>query len=132
MIHRPCTEDNGAPCKHDGVCSKHFPKPFRAETGCEENNSYVLYRRRSPAEGGETGFASIRSKEVRVENSRVVPYRGDLLLKFDCHINFEFCLSRIGSSKYLFKYVCEGSDRVTVEVTRERKKHYEISMFLDA
>ena len=132
MIHRPCTSDKGAPCKHDGVCSKRFPKPFRGETGCEEGNSYVLYRRRSPEHGGETGFASIRNKKVKVDNLWIVPHCRELLRMFDCHINFEFCLSRVGSIKYLFKYVCKGSDRVTIELSREKKKYDEISLFLDA
>ena len=132
MIHRPCTEDAGAPCKIEGICSKRFPKEFRQETGCEEDSSYVLYKRRAPEYGGETGLASISNKKAIVDNSWVVPYCGDLLLLFDCHINFELCMSRVGSIKYLFKYVCKGSDRVTIEICRENRKYDEITTFLDA
>ena len=31
-------------------------------------------------------------------------------------MNVELCISRVGSIKYLFKYVFKGSDRVTVEI----------------
>ena len=35
---------------------------------------------------------------------------------FNCHFNVELCISKVWSIKYLFKYVCKGQDRVTVEV----------------
>ena len=108
MIHRPCTNDKGAPCKHDGTCSKPFPKPFREKKRCEENSSYVLHGRRYPEKGGEAEFASIRKKTVEVDNSWAVPYCAELLLMFDYNINFEFRLSRVGSIKYLFKDVSNG------------------------
>ena len=41
MIHGPC----GAWCEVNGKCSKHFPKPFQAETTMDAD-SYPLYRRR--------------------------------------------------------------------------------------
>ena len=58
-------------------------QPFRYETGCEEDSSYVVYRRRSPDNGGETRFESIRSKKVKVDNSWVVSYCAELIVKFD-------------------------------------------------
>ena len=36
-------------------------------------------------------------------------------------MNVELCISRVGSIKYLFKYVCKSSDRVTVEMVRAPK-----------
>ena len=54
--------------------------------------------------------------EIILENSQVVPHSPDLLLKFRNHMNVELCISRVGSIKYLLKYVCKGSDRVTVEI----------------
>ena len=39
---------------------------------------------------------------------------------FQCHFNAEFCILKVGSIKYLFKYVGKGQDRVTVEVRKPR------------
>ena len=51
-----------------------------------------------------------------LNNSWVVPHLSDLLRKFRTHMNVELCISGVGSIKYLFKYVCKGSDRATVEI----------------
>ena len=53
-----------------------------------------------------------------IDNSWVVPYSPDLLRKFRTHMNIELCIFRFGSIKYFFKYVCKGSNRVTVEIGR--------------
>ena len=41
-------------------------------------------------------------------------------------------MSRVGGSKYLFKYVGKGQDRVTMEITAENECYDEISNFQDA
>ena len=51
-----------------------------------------------------------------LDNSWVVPHSPDFLRKFRTHMNVELRISRVGSIKYLFKYVFKGSDRVTVEI----------------
>ena len=43
-------------------------------------------------------------------------YSPDLLPKSRTHLNVKLCISRLGSIKYLFKYICKGSERVTVEI----------------
>ena len=43
-------------------------------------------------------------------------------LKVPCHLNAELCISKIGSIKYLFKYLFETSDRVNVEIRSHRSK----------
>ena len=55
-------------------------------------------------------------------------------MMFDCHINVEICISRVGSIKYLFKYLCKGRDRVTVELTSDdpNQRHDELQNFIDA
>ena len=58
----------------------------------------------------------IGATHIILYNSRVVPHSPDLLRKFRTHMNFELCISRVRSIKYLFNYVKKGSDRVTVEM----------------
>ena len=38
-------------------------------------------------------------------------------------------MSRVGGIKYLFKYVCKGKDRMTMEITAENECYDEISNF---
>ncbi len=45
-------------------------------------------------------------------------YNPKLMRMFHCHMNVELCVSRVGGIKYLFKYICRGSDRVTMEMCR--------------
>ena len=54
--------------------------------------------------------------KIVVGNTWVVPDSADSLRKFGTLMNVELCISKVGSIKYLFKYVCKGHDRVTVEV----------------
>ena len=60
-----------------------------------------------------------RMTSLEVENSWVVPFSAILIRIFNCHINVKLCISRVGSVKYLFKYMCKGRDRVTVELAPE-------------
>ena len=81
----------------------------------------MSYRRPSPKEEGELQDRTRKSKvtgttEMILDNSWVVPHSPDLLRKFCTHMNVELCISRVGSINSLFKYVCKGSDRVTVEI----------------
>jgi len=45
----------------------------------------------------------------------VVPYCPCLLFLFDYHINVEVC-ARLGTVKYLSKYIYKGPDRATIEI----------------
>lgn len=51
---------------------------------------------------------------------------------FACNNNVELCVSRIDGTKYLFKHVCKGSDRVTVEIIPDGERHDKIFHFQDA
>lgn len=122
MIHLPCNQGASSLCLREGRCSRGFPKPFRVETGSCEGDYYISYKRRREEDSGETAkFSSfvpgLGKRELKVDNSWVVPYSPALLRMFRCHLNVELCISKVGSIKYLFKYVCKGPDRVTVEVS---------------
>ncbi len=70
--------------------------------------------------------------EQKVENSLVVPYSTKLMRMFHCHMNVELWVPRVGGIKYLFKYICKGSDRVTMEIVEETGRYNEIEQFRDA
>ena len=46
-------------------------------------------------------------------------------------MNVELCVSRVGGIKYLFKYICKGSDRISIQIA-ESGRINEIELFQDA
>ena len=74
---------------------------------------------------------------LEVDNSWVVPFSAILIRIFNCHINVELCISRVGSVKYLFKYFCKGKNHATVDLVSEdaanpNQKLKEIKNYVDA
>jgi len=53
---------------------------------------------------------------ARFTNQYVVPYCSQLLLLFDCHISVEISV-RLGTVKYLSKYIYKDPDKVTMEIS---------------
>ena len=49
----------------------------------------------------------------QIDNQWIVPYNPVLLLKYQCHLNVEYCAS-IKGVKYLYKYVFKGPTKVEV------------------
>jgi hypothetical protein len=124
MIHGSCGSSyTGSPCMKNNNCSKFYPKKFVTRT-IFDANGYPVYRRR---DYGHT----VTKREVVLDNRSVVPYNPKLLMKYQAHVNIEFC-NKSNCIKYLFKYINKGVDRVTTalettddECADEIKQYYD-------
>ena len=65
---------------------------------------------------------------IKIDNSFVVPYNRELLLRYQTHINIESCCQSM-LIKYFFKYINKGSDRA--RVVFEDKQFDEILAYLN-
>jgi hypothetical protein len=112
MMHGPCGEANKkSACMEDNRCTKHFPKGFNYETTTDEDG-FPVYMRRDDGR-------FIKKGKTNLDNQYVVPYNRDLVVKFQAHINMEWC-NMPRSIKYLFKYVHKGVDYVLVALKEKR------------
>jgi len=64
-------------------CSKYYPKKFQAKT-VRDHEGYLVYRRR------DNGREMIKSG-ITLGNRSVVPHNPYLLMKYQAHINMEWC-----------------------------------------
>ena len=87
-------------------------------------NGFPQYRRR------DDGCVFLKNGKP-LDNRWVVPYNAYLLLKYQCHINVEICVS-IQSIKHLFKYVYKGHDCASVTIERDSMKAYVDARYLCA
>ncbi|CAN0904888.1 ATP-dependent DNA helicase PIF1 [Linum grandiflorum] len=121
MLHGPCGQSRlASPCMQDGRCSKFFPKPYASETTFNDHG-HVTYRRRA------TNISAFKSGVI-LDNSYVVPYNRDLVVKYQAHINVEIC-HKGQLIKYLFKYITKGPDRSSL--VAETTPIDEIAQYLD-
>jgi len=105
MVHGPCgASHQNSPCMKNGRCSKFYPKNFAARTSFDEKG-YPIYRRRDSG--------AIIMKDTKLDNRSVVPYNPGLLMKYQAHINIEYC-NKSNSIAYLFKHINKGVDKVTM------------------
>ncbi|GJV32022.1 actin-binding, cofilin/tropomyosin type protein [Tanacetum coccineum] len=108
MMHEPFgsyASDSSCMDKHE--CMKGFPKSCCASTYISAEG-WPHYAR--PNNGRE---ANVGSRNIMLDNLYVVPHNMDLLAKYDCYINVEWC-NQGSLVKYLFSYITKGSDQSTV------------------
>ena len=127
MIHGPCGKENpSSPCMDNNKCTKNFPKDFLKDTIVDTEKNYASPRRRKPEDGGRTAMKNDRL----IDNRWVVPYNPYLSLRYNCHINVEFCASP-KAAKYLYKYVTKGNDQAMVATEVNDQPRDEISEYQD-
>ncbi|KAI5438706.1 hypothetical protein KIW84_024434 [Lathyrus oleraceus] len=84
MVHGPIGSKNlNSPCMKDMKCSNFYPKKFQYSTIVDQDG-YPLFRRR---DNGHT----IEKNIIILYNGHVVPHNPSLLLKYEAHINMEWC-----------------------------------------
>ncbi|GJT32310.1 ATP-dependent DNA helicase PIF1-like protein [Tanacetum coccineum] len=112
MLHGPCGElnPNNVCMKKNGTCKNSYPKAYSDET-TQTTDAYPIYRRRNNG-------VTVKVRKAKLDNRWVIPYNAYLLAKFDCHINVEIC-STIKAVKYIYKYICKGSDRISFSVSSD-------------
>nr|GEZ13527.1 helicase [Tanacetum cinerariifolium] len=114
MLHGPYGKDKKyAPCTTEGKCSKHYPKQFYAETVLDEDGYPICLRQENKV--------SFKKGKFTFDNRHVVPYNHYMLLKYQAHINVEWC-NRSKAIKYLFMYYNKGPDRATVVIQENIQK----------
>uniref|UniRef100_A0A1S3ZD48 Helitron helicase-like domain-containing protein n=1 Tax=Nicotiana tabacum TaxID=4097 RepID=A0A1S3ZD48_TOBAC len=128
MMHGPCgSARKSSLCMQSGRCTKHFPERFVESTTIDEEG-YPVYRRRDNGR-------NIKKDGIDLDSRYVVPHNRFLLLKYDAHINVEWC-NQSRSIKYLFKYISKGNDRVTAAFSQSMQEEDssnidEINMYYD-
>ncbi|KAL8128716.1 hypothetical protein V2J09_017871 [Rumex salicifolius] len=108
MVHGPCGAQNMKfSCMNSGRCTKHYPKEF-VEITTVDDEGYPIYWRRN---NGHT----FKKNGCDINKRYIVSYNKELLLRFNSHINVEWC-NQAQTIKYLFEYINKGHDRVTTSI----------------
>lgn len=128
MVHSPCTHQKNRACMRRGCCRYHFPKQFSPYTKILDD-TYPLYRRRSPEQGG---YTFVKKNGQIIDNRWIVTYNKDLLLKYQAHMNVEICYNFL-SVKYIYKYIYKAPHvaRMSAVVKNDQSKD-EVRDFLNS
>ncbi|XP_050920368.1 uncharacterized protein LOC127138003 [Lathyrus oleraceus] len=108
MIHVSCGLSRvSSPCMKNKKRSKYFPKKFIDDT-IVDANGFPFYKRRSNTH-------VIHKSGTALDNRHVIPYNTTLILKYQAHINMEWC-NQSTSIKYILKYIHTGFDRISATI----------------
>nr|GEU36318.1 uncharacterized protein [Tanacetum cinerariifolium] len=116
MMHGPCGElYKLASCMSRDTYVKAFLKQYCEDTFITRDG-WPHYRR--PNNGRKV---QVGRQNIMLDNRFVVPHNIDLIVKYDYHINVEWC-NQGTLVKYLFSYLNKGLDRATVVIEGQRNK----------
>ncbi|GKB16804.1 DNA helicase PIF1/RRM3 [Tanacetum coccineum] len=77
-LHEPCGKNNrAAACNIEGKCSKHFPKPFCAETIIDQDG-YPIYKRRDEKVSVKKNYCLKEIQDLLNRNGRALPEFTDM------------------------------------------------------
>nr|GEU65446.1 putative PIF1 DNA helicase/replication protein A1-like protein [Tanacetum cinerariifolium] len=113
MMHGPCGDQfRSSSCMSRDGCTKGYPKEYCEETFITRNG-WPRYKRSNNGRRAKVG-----QRDTMLDNRFVIPHNIDLIVKYDCHINVEWCnQGSLGSLvKYLFNYLNKGPDHATVVI----------------
>nr|GEV60185.1 hypothetical protein [Tanacetum cinerariifolium] len=107
MMHGPCGDQfRSSPYMSRNGCTKGYPKEY-----CEETfiicDGWPCYKRSNNERRAKVG-----QRDTMLDNRFVIPHNINLIVKYDCHINVEWC-NQGSLVKYLFNYLNKGPDHVT-------------------
>lgn len=109
IMHGPCGLANETShFMKENKSSKIFLKAVKNETTFDRDG-FVTYKCREM----ENIFFLLLNNGIKIDNAFVVPYKRDLLLKYQAHINIESCYQSM-LIKCLFKYITKDVDRARV------------------
>jgi len=91
----------------EGSCSRFYLKKFQNSTTISEDDFLHYYRRNN-------GVIVVKN-DITLDHHFVVPYNRTILLKYQVHVNVEWC-NYLNSIKYLFKYINKCYDRITTAI----------------
>ena len=105
-----CLDDNGN-------CRYFFDQHEFCNYTTLYSNERIKWRR--PDDGRFiTKFCKKRNKNIIFDNRNIVPYNPALLLKYDCHLFFDICTTKIASVRYIFSYVLKGEDYASAKIRK--------------
>ncbi|GJU56648.1 ATP-dependent DNA helicase PIF1-like protein [Tanacetum coccineum] len=83
-------------------------------------------------EGYKDNKSSATKGKFKYDNKYMVPHNRYLLLKYQAHINVEWC-NESKAIKYLYKYLNKGQDRATIVIEENIKTRegIDVTMFTD-
>nr|GEW37195.1 hypothetical protein [Tanacetum cinerariifolium] len=107
MMHGPCGDQfRSSPYMSRNGCTKGYPKEY-----CEETfiicDGWPRYKRSNNGRRAKVG-----QRDTMLDNRFVIPHNINLIVKYDCHINVEWC-NQGSMVKYLFNYLNKGPDHAT-------------------